>query len=78
MANPNLITVAQLKSALCDALDLLETMDESKPVNIAIYGDHGDILEHTAGFVTAFSITADASMDEDENAVNVDFNWTEA
>lgn len=75
MANPNLITVAQLKSALRDALDLLETMDESKPVNIAVYGGE---VEHTAGFVTAFSITADPSMDEDESEVNVDFNWTEA
>lgn len=75
MANPNLITVAQMKAELRKALDLLEQVDETKPVNVATYNE-GD--GNTIGFISEFSITVEPSLDEEQDEVNVDFNWAEA
>lgn len=75
MANPNLITVKQLKELFLQAVRDLEDMDESRPINLA-YGDPDD--QKTSGFLTKISIDVHPSMDEEQSDVNVDINWTEA
>lgn len=72
MANPNLVTVAQLKLQLANALAKLDGMDNAKPINLEV-GEED--LENTIGFIAEFCIEVFPSMDEEQSDVNVNIKW---
>ena len=77
MANPNLITVKQLKELFLQAVRDLEDMDESKPINLHAAHESDDTSE-VQGFITRLAIDIEPSMDDEQNDVNVDITWAVA